>query len=162
MNTIKALLLPLALIFGAIAVFETGARYGATNMRAVAIANELKMTIQIVAQGQSTMTDEVKQGFALIIDNGIASAAIHRNLWYLKKEAKATLDKVLTFALTARGGDTERRFELMANSEDVPDEHKAKLAEIQAAVHEAKMELVDNARSVQKQEAAQVPEKAAE
>ena len=34
MDKIKNLLLPLALIFGAIAVFETGARYGATNMRA--------------------------------------------------------------------------------------------------------------------------------
>ena len=42
MEKIKSLLLPLALVFSAIAVFDPGARYGATNMQAFAIASELQ------------------------------------------------------------------------------------------------------------------------
>ena len=55
MEKIKSLLLPLALVFGAIAVFEFGARYGATNMRAYAIASELQFPLRIYAQAQSNM-----------------------------------------------------------------------------------------------------------
>ena len=47
MNKLRTLLLPLALVFGAIAIFETGARYGATNMRAYAISQQLHSLTQI-------------------------------------------------------------------------------------------------------------------
>ena len=55
MDKLKKLLLPLALIFGAIAVFDTGARYGAINMRVHAIASELQLPLSIYIAGQSTM-----------------------------------------------------------------------------------------------------------
>jgi hypothetical protein len=51
MVKLKNLLLPLALFFGAIAVFETGARYGASNMRAHAIASELQLPLSIYISG---------------------------------------------------------------------------------------------------------------
>jgi hypothetical protein len=145
MEKIKALLLPLALVFAAIAVFEFGARYGATNMRAHAIASELKFPLNIYEQASATMDEGSKQTFAMLIDNGIAAGAIHRQVWYLDSKAEAALDKVLAQALTLRGDAVAARFIAMEASEALPALNKAKLAEIRAAVMEAKAELVDNA-----------------
>jgi hypothetical protein len=144
MNTLKNLLLPLALVFGAIAVFETGARYGATNMRAHAIANALQLPLSIYISGQSTMEAQAIAQWATIIDHGIATGAIHRQLWYLSDEAKGQLDKALTFALSVRGDATAKRYELIANSEEKPSGlSDTKLKEIQSAINSAKVELID-------------------
>ena len=158
MEKLKALLLPLALVFGAIAVFETGARYGATNMRAHAIASELQLPLGIYVQGQSTMNEQSLSQWTMIIDNGIAAGAIHRKVWHLNKDAKAALDKVLSYALSVRGDEIEKRFELMAHSDESHGFSQAKLEEIRSAVREAKLELVDNAPSLEETEAASTPE----
>ena len=102
MDKLKKLLLPLALIFGAIAVFDTGARYGAINMRVHAIASELPLPLplSIYIAGQSTMDSQAKAQWTAIIDQGIAAGAIHRQFWDLNEEAKGQLDKALTFALS--------------------------------------------------------------
>lgn len=153
MDKIKSLLIPLALVFAAIAVFEFGARYGATNMRAYAIASELQFPLRIYAQGQSTMDEVSSEGFALLIDNGIAAGAMHRKVWYLDKEARAALDKVLAYALSVRGDATAERFAKMETSENVPALNKAKLSEIREAVIQARTKLIDNAPSVEEKEA---------
>ena len=145
MEKIKNLLLPLALIFGAIAVFETGARYGATNMRAHAIASELQLPLGVYLSGQATMDDKNAAQWTTIIDNGIAAGAIHRQLWYLNEAAKAQLDKVLTFALKVRGDGTAQHFEALANSDQANGIGEAKLNEIRNAIKTAKVELIDNA-----------------
>ena len=147
MDKLKKLLLPLALIFGAIAVFDTGGRYGAINMRAHAIASELQLPLSIYIAGQSTMDAAAKAQWAAIIDHGIAAGAIHRQLWYLNEAAKGQLDKALSFALSVRGDGTAKRYELIANSEDQPSGlSDTKLHEIQSAINRAKVELIDNAR----------------
>ena len=143
MVKLKNLLLPLALIFGVIAVFETGARYGASNMRAHAIASELQLPLSIYISGQSTMDAGAKAQWAAIIDHGIAAGAIHRQLWHLNEQAKGQLDKALTIALSARGDGTATRYELIANSDEKPSDMT--LNEIQSAINRAKVELIDNA-----------------
>ncbi len=155
MEKIKSLLLPLALVFAAIAVFEFGARYGATNMRAYAIASELQFPLRIYVQAQSSMDEASQETFSMLIDNGIAAGAMHRKIWYLDNEAQAALDKVLAYALSVRGDAVAKRFESMEASEELPQLNKAKLSEIRAAVVAAKIELIDNAPSVEEKEAAQ-------
>ncbi|CAA6676602.1 MULTISPECIES: hypothetical protein [unclassified Lentimonas] len=145
MDKFKNLLLPLALIFGAIAVFETGARYGATNMRAHAIASELQLPLGIYITGQSSMDEKNVAQWATIIDNGIAAGSVHRQIWYLNKAAKAQLDKVLTFALTVRGDGAAKRFETIANSDQPKGIDDSRLSEIRNAIDSAKVELIDNA-----------------
>lgn len=153
MDKIKSLLLPLALVFAAIAVFEFGARYGATNMRAYAIASELQFPLNIYVQAQSTMDENSKENFAAYIDTRIASGAMHRQIWYLDKDARAALEKVLAYALSVRGDAVAERFSTMEASDEMPEMNKAKLSEIREAVVEAKTELVDNAPSVEDEEA---------
>jgi hypothetical protein len=154
MDKLKSLLLPLALVFAAIAVFETGARYGATNMRAYAIASELQLPLTIYVQGQASMNEVAKENLAILIDNGIAAGSMHRTVWYLSKDAKAALDKVLAYAFTLRGDGVEARLISVEASENLPEVNKERLAEVRTAVHDAKIELVDNAPSVAEQEAA--------
>lgn len=154
MDKIKSLLLPLALIFAAIAVFEFGSRYGATNMRAYAIASELQFPLNIYVQAQSTMDTTSKENFAAYIDTRIASGAMHRQIWYLDKEARAALEKVLAYALSVRGDAAVDRFSTMEASDELPEMNKAKLSEIREALVEAKTELIDNAPSVADNEAA--------
>ena len=142
MEKIKSLLLPLALVFAAIAVFEFGARYGATNMRAYAIASELQFPLNIYTQAESSMDAGSKATFTSMIDNGIAVGAMHRELWYLKKDARAKLDSVLTKALTIRGDAPCERFTAMATSEDVPAYSQNKLSEICEAIKNAQADLM--------------------
>ena len=133
MDKLKNLLLLLALVFGALAIFESGARYGASNMRAHAIASELQLPLGIYISGNSSMDAPTKAQWAAIIDHGIAAGAIHRQLWYLNADAKAHLDKVLSVALSVRGDGAGKRYELIANSEEKPSGLSGtKLNEIQA------------------------------
>ena len=149
MEKLKSLLLPLAMVFGAIAVFEFGARYGATNMRAYGIAGELKFPLGLYAQAQGNMDQQSKENFALFIDNGIAAGALHREVWYLQKDAKAALDNVLTYALSVRGEGVLERF----SSDEIKGLNPQRLAEIKAAVAEAKEDLITNTPSVAEKEA---------
>jgi len=156
MKKIQAILLPLALVFGAIAVFETGARYGATNMRAIAIASELQLPLGIYLSGHTTMDDKTRAQWVAVIDNGIAAGAIHRQLWYLNKESKAQLEKVLRFALSMRGDGAAKRFEAIANSEPLPEGISlGKLDEIRRAIDIALVELIDNEPSLNEAEVEQ-------
>lgn len=149
MKKIQGILLPLALVFGAIAVFETGARYGTTNMRALAIAKELQLPLGIYLSGHTTMDDKTHAQLVTVIDNGIAAGAIHRQSWYLNKESKAQLEKVLRFALSMRGDAAAKRFEAIANSEPLPEGvNLGKLDEIRRAIDTAQVELIDNAPSL--------------
>ena len=149
MEKIKSLLLPLALVFAAIAVFETGARYGSTNMRAYAIAEQLQISLQIAARGEAIENTPLRGTYAMLIDNEIASGAMQRRFWYLDKMAKTALDKSLTYALSARGPENViRHFEAMKDSQEDSKLNPARLAEVIAAIREAKVELIDHAPDV--------------
>jgi hypothetical protein len=153
MEKIKSLLLPLALIFAAIAVFEFGARYGATNMRAYAIASELQFPLTIYAQAEANMDKRSKDLFAMRIDQSIAAGAIHRQIWYLDRDPQAALDRVLHYALKVRGDAVAERFASMEASEDVPAFSGTQLREIREALAEVKVALIDKAPKAAEQEA---------
>ena len=148
MEKIKSLLLPLALIFSAIAVFEFGARYGATNMQAYAIASELQFPLNIYTQNEANMDNGSKDYFAMMIDKGIAAGAVHRQIWHLDRDARAALDSLLSYALRLRGDAVTERFASMEASEDMPALNQAKLAEISEALAEARVDLIENAPKV--------------
>ncbi len=141
MDKLKSLLLPLALVFAALAVFETGGRYGATNMRAHAIAGELAFPLSVYAQGQGKMDTQSLEIIASVIDNGIAAGAMHRQVWYLNKDAKASLDKVLAHAFSIRGDKVANRITSASEQEGIDTATKERLAKVLAAVMEAKAEL---------------------
>jgi hypothetical protein len=145
MEKIKSLLLPFALVFAAIAIFEFGARYGATNMRAYAIASELQFPLNIYQQAETNMDASSRETFATMIDNGIAVGAMHRQIWFLKKDARSKLDQVLARALSVRGNATAERFASMQTGKDLATINQEQLSKIHDAVTEAKLELVDNA-----------------
>lgn len=143
MSKLKSLLLPLALIFAAIATFEFGARYGASNMRAFAIASKLQITLGIYLQSESSMDDASKEAFFILIDNEIANGAMHRQIWYLSKEALSVLDNSLTKALSLRSEQILDKFTIMQNEEGISELEKNKLSEIQEAIFKAQAELND-------------------
>jgi len=145
MDKIKSLLLPLALIFAAIAVFETGMRYGATNMRAHAIAGELVFPLGTLVQGKGQLDANSMNSIAAVIDNGIAAGAMHRQLWYLDKDAKAALDKVLAYAFSVRGGGVIERIAAAENEEGLDVSKRERLAKVREAITAAKADLFDNA-----------------
>ena len=153
MEKIKPLLMPLALVFSAIAVFEFGARYGATNMQAYAIASELQFPLSIYTQSEANMDNASKEYFAMMIDKGIAAGAVHRQIWHLNRDAKAALDSLLSYALKVRGDAVTERFASMEANEDIPALRETKLAKIREALSEAKVDLIDNAPKVAEQEA---------
>ena len=152
MEKIKSLLLPLALVFSAIAVFEFGARYGATNMQAYAIASELQFPLSIYTQSEANMDNASKEYIAMIIDKGIAGGAMHRKIWHLSRDAQASLDSLLSYALKVRGDAVTERFASMEANEDIPALPETKLAKIREALSEAKVDLIDNAPKVAGQE----------
>ena len=153
MEKIKPLLMPLALVFSAIAVFEFGARYGATNMQAYAIASELQFPLSIYTQSEANMDNASKEYFAMMIDKGIAAGAMHRKIWHLSRDAQAALDSLLSYALKVRGDAVTERFASMEANEDIPALSETKLAKIREALSEAKVDLIDNAPKVAEQEA---------
>jgi hypothetical protein len=150
MDKLKNLLLPLALLFGAIAIFETGARYGATNLRAHALARELQLPLSIYLSSQSTMDEQIGAQWEMVIDNCIAVSAVHRQIWYLQKEAKATLDKALTVALSVRGEETANYFDSFTNSDPPHGLTSMKLNEIRNAIEIATTELIHSAPNLKK------------
>ena len=152
MEKIKSLLLPLALVFSAIAVFEFGARYGATNMQAFAIASELQFPLNIFAENKANMDNSSKDYFTMMIDKGIAAGAVHRQIWHLDRDAQAVLDSLLSYALKVRGDAVTERFASMEASEDIPALNQAKLVEIREALAEARVDLIDKAPKVAEQE----------
>ena len=152
MEKIKSLLLPLALVFSAIAVFECGARYGATNMQAYAIASELQFPLNIFAENKANMDNSSKEYFTMMIDKGIAAGAVHRQIWHLDRDAQAVLDSLLSYALKVRGDAVTERFASMEASEDIPALNQAKLVEIREALAEARVDLIDKAPKVAEQE----------
>ena len=154
MNTIKSLLLPLALVFAAIAIFEFGARYGASNMRGHAIASEMQFPLSVYTQTGSTMDAATKATFEQIIDNGIAAASLHRRVWHLDKMARAQLNKALKYALSIRGQQSLQRF----TGDNVPNLGATQAAEIQSAIRLAYEELIENAET---DATAQAPQAAA-
>jgi hypothetical protein len=143
MEKIKSLLLPLALVFAAISIFEFGARYGATNMRAHAIASELQFPLSIYAQAEANMDPSSREIFSQLIDNGIAAGAMHRQVWYLDKKARAALDKVLTQALTIRGDAVNARFKAMDESSNQAYDGTSQFSKICNALADAKADLID-------------------
>ncbi|MEN8662592.1 MAG: hypothetical protein ACN4GF_03360 [Lentimonas sp.] len=154
MDKIKSLLLPLALVFAALAVFETGGRYGATNMRAHAIAGELAFPLSVYVQGQGKMDPQSLANIGSVIDYGIAAGAVHRQVWYLNKDSKAALDKVLAHAFSVRGEQVVNSIIAAQEKEGVDSATKGRLTKMLAAAQAAKAELVDNAPSVTGQQTA--------
>lgn len=156
MDKLKSLLLPLALVFAAIAVFETGVRYGATNMRAHAIAGELVFPLTVFSQGQGNMDPTSLNNIAAVIDNGIAAGSMHRELWYLDKDAKAALDKVLTYAFNVRGEGAIERISAAGNAEGATENTQERIAKVLESVKAAKADLIDNAPNEAETEAVRV------
>lgn len=162
MDKIKSLLLPLALVFAAIAVFETGARYGASNMRAHAIAGELVFPLTVYVQGKGSMNTESLDNIAAVIDNGIAAGSMHRQLWYLQKDAKESLDKVLAYAFSVRGDGVLERLEQAQAEEGINPDKKARLEKVTEAIKQAKIDLANQAKDAAEKKAAEVAEPVAE
>lgn len=150
MDKIKGLLLPLALVFAAIAIFNFGAQYGAKNLRVFAIAGQLQSNLNFYTQNSHLLNEDSQEHLEAIIDNLIVVAAIERQAWFfkLKDEPKATLDKVLADALSTRGTATVERFRAMEEGNKPSGIDNARLAEIRTALAEAKTELIDNASKI--------------
>lgn len=162
MDKLKSLLLPLALVFAAIAVFETGARYGASNMRAHAIAGELVFPLTVYVQGKDSMNTESRENIAAVIDNGIAAGSMHRQLWYLQKDSKDALDKVLAYAFSVRGDGVLERLTQAQAEEGINADKKARLAKVTEAIKEAKDDLANQAKDAADQKATELEAPAAE
>ena len=146
MDKVKALLLPLALVFAAIAIFEFGARYGASNTRAVALTGQLNNFVSLYRQVAANADDRSKANLEAVIDNHLVTAALERNAWYLrlKKEPKASLEKALSEALALRGDAVFARFETIqaSSEEDAPKLNPARMDEIRRALQDAQDELL--------------------
>lgn len=152
MAQFRSLLLPLALVFAAIAVFEFGARYGGTNMRAIAIAEQTQLSMEIFSQAHSVMSEEAQASYLMLIDRNIAAGALHRNIWHLSGDAQEPLDKVLANALSIRGNDVEKRYAEFEKKEGISPTEKQNLTKIQEALRIAKQELVDSKKAAATEE----------
>lgn len=150
MDKIKAILVPLALVFAAIAVFELGARYGASNTRAFALAGQLNNFLNLYEQVGANADNRSKENLEAIIDNHTVTAALERGAWYLrlKTEPKASLEQALAEALTVRGDAVILRFEAMQAQADggSPTLSPDRLVEIRTALERARIDLLDSAR----------------
>lgn len=147
MNTLKSILLSLALVFASIAIFETGARYGSTNMRAYAIAEQLHRMLQIRLPIQSKEHGSAELPIVPVaqIDALIATGAKHRKIWYLNKKAKQPLEQSLAYALALRGGDNV--IKSIQENQSLADANPSLIDELIAAIKEAQVDLIDNAPS---------------
>ncbi|MEC7608767.1 MAG: hypothetical protein VX964_01215 [Verrucomicrobiota bacterium] len=151
MNKLKALLLPIAIVFGAIAIFETGARYGATNMRAYAISQQLHSLTQIRISIQNEKNENTQVPVVPIdqIDNLIASGSMLREIWHLSTNAKETLNNTLAFVLQARGCENViNRLKQARESEGTNDDDQKQFDAIIAAIQLAQIELIDKAENI--------------
>jgi hypothetical protein len=149
MEKIKALLLPLALIFAAIAIFEFGVRYGASNTRAIALAGQLNNSVNLYRQVAEHADERSRANLEAVIDNHVVTAALERGAWYLRlrDEPKASLDQALGKALFLRGDAVMARFETMTTSDEegTPKLSSARLTEISTALERAQDELITTA-----------------
>ena len=155
MNKLRTLLLPLALVFGAIAIFETGARYGATNMRAYAISQQLHSLTQIRISIQNEENENTQVPVVPIdqIDNLIVSGSMLREIWHLSTNAKETLNNTLAFVLQARGCENViNRLKQARESEDTNEDDQKQFDTIIAAIQLAQIELIDNAENIKETE----------
>lgn len=147
MNKFRALLLPLACVFAAIAVFELGARYGASNVRAIALTGQLQTYLNYYVQLRGNADEASVETLEKIVDNHIATAALQRHAWFLrfKEEPRAGLDKALAYGLSVRG---DAVLEHMSSESEAPGKVAVpaeKLEEIRSAVARAREELVTQA-----------------
>ncbi|HKK17539.1 MAG TPA: hypothetical protein VJ952_02560 [Opitutales bacterium] len=146
MDKLKALLLPLALVFAAIAIFEFGARYGASNTRAVALTGQLNNFVNLYKQVGGRADGRSLGNLEAVIDNHIVTAALERDAWYLrfKDEPKASLEQALAEALAIRGEGVIARFEAMqaSSEEDAPGLSPARMEEIRRALQSAQNEFL--------------------
>ena len=110
MQKIRAILLPIALVFAGIAIFEGGVRYGAASMRAYAIAGEINLALQLRDSPALRADSALRRSLASVLDNAIAAGAMQRSVWYLNDTAQQALDNVLAEALAARGEAVLKRF----------------------------------------------------
>ena len=151
MNKFRALLLPLALVFGAIAIFETGARYGATNMRAYAIAQQLHSLTQIRISIQTEENENTQVPVVPIdrIDSLIASGSMLREIWHLSTNAKEALNNTLAFVIQARGCENIiNQLKQVRESAGATEDSQEEFDSIIAAIQLAQTELIDNAETV--------------
>lgn len=142
MAQLRPLLLPLALVFAAIAVFEFGTRYGATNARALAIAEQTQASMDIFSQVHASMNQDDQAKCIQWIDRNIAMGVTHRNIWHLSRQAQETLDRTLAKALSLRGKDVVNRYAEMEKIEGLNSIEKQNLLKIQEALKIAKADLV--------------------
>ena len=153
MDKIKALLLPLALVFAAIAIFEFGARYGASNTRAAALTGQLNNFTNLYLQVQAHSDERSKANLEAVLDNHILTAALVRNAWYLKirEEPKKSLETALSQALSIRGDDVLKRFEeaQASTEEGAPRLSPSRYAEVRTALESALNELSKDAEPQQ-------------
>ena len=77
---------------------------------------------------------------------------MHRQIWYLDRDAQAALDSLLSNALKVRGAAIAERFASMEANEGIPALNETKLTEIREALAEAKSDLIDNAPKAAEQE----------
>jgi len=149
MEKIKALLLPLALIFAAIAIFEFGARYGASNTRAAALAGQLNNFVNLYQQVGVHADERSRAHLEAVIDNHVLTAALERGAWHLrfKNEPKASLDQALAKALLLRGDGVMTRVEDMsaAQKDGSLTISLARLTALRSAVERAQDELITTA-----------------
>lgn len=141
MDKVKALLLPLALVFAAIAIFEFGARYGASNTRAAALTGQLHNFTNLYIQVKARSDEHSKANLEAALDNHILTAALVRNAWYLKirEEPKKSLETALSQALATRGDDVLTRLEAAQASteEGATKLSPARYAEVKTALESA-------------------------
>lgn len=141
MDKIKALLLPLALVFAAIAIFEFGARYGASNTRAAALTGQLNNFTNLYIQVKAHSDERSQANLEAVLDNHILTAALVRDAWYLKirEEPRKSLETALSQALATRGDDVLTRFVAAQASTEEGSSHlsPARYAEIKTALESA-------------------------
>lgn len=148
MAKLKGILLPLALVFAAIAIFEVGARYGAANTRAVALTGQLNNFTSLYKQVAPQADRRSLNNLEMVIDNHIVTAALQRGSWYLRlrAEPKAQLDQALGSALLLRGDGVKARFAALRDSdEDSTQISDVQLARILTALDLARAELIKTA-----------------
>jgi hypothetical protein len=145
MHKFKGILLPLALVFAAIAIFETGARYGAANTRAVALTGQLSNYVALYRQVAQQADQRSLANLELVIDNHIVTAALQRGAWYLRlrDEPVGQLNQALGSALLLRGDAVKQRFAAMhADAESAAQISDAQLAQIMTALDMARADLI--------------------
>lgn len=145
MDKIKALLLPLALVFAAIAIFEFGARYGASNTRAAALTGQLNNFTNLYLQVEAYSDENSKANLGAVIDNHIMTASLVRGAWYLriKQEPKKSLEKAISKALGIRGDGLLERLDALQSSteENTPKLTENRYLEVRAALESALSDL---------------------